>query len=110
MPRERLECLLLLALYSKWCYTLGGKKQNVPNKLFIAFGPHFDTCVYLSANIGGAGELKSSIQEERFQWLKNEGMNRWLNATDSPMGRKNGQRVGHCSETVALTVGISELS
>lgn len=108
LPRERPECLLLLALYSSWCHTLEGKLDNVHNKVFIAFGPVFEPCIYLGANIGGAGKLKQSIQVERCQWLKEAlkeaGLDLAYDAGTSPMASQSGQCFGHCSETIALTV------
>lgn len=91
---------MLLALYAKWCHTLGGKITNAPNRVFISFDP-LDTSVFLGANIGGAGKLKVAIQQERFQWLKESGLTL---GNASPMQAKGGQGFGHCSETIPLTV------
>ena len=101
--RKRSEYLIILLLYAKWCDILGGKKANTPNRVFIAFDLG-ETNVYLGGNIGGAGKLKQKIQKERFQWLKDSGLDLGEDPEASPMSSKGGQGYGHCSETIPLVV------
>lgn len=101
--RKRSEYFLILLVYTNWCHALGGKKANIPNRLFIAFDPG-ESNVYLGGNIGGAGKLKQEIQKERFQWLKDSGLDLGEDSEASPMSSKGGQGYGHCSETIPLVV------
>lgn len=101
--REKVEFSKILFLYAQWCYILGGKEKNIPNRVFIAFDLG-ETKIYLGGNIGGAGKLKSKIQRERFQWLNDSGLNLGEDAEASPMSLVGGEGYGHCSETIPLVV------
>lgn len=72
--------------------TLGGKKGDIPNRMFIAFDP-VETNVYLGGDIGEAGKLMGTIQKEKFQWLKNSGLDLGENAMPSLMESKGKQRL-----------------
>lgn len=72
--------------------TLGGKKGNIPNRMFIAFDL-VETNIYLGGDIGEAGKLKGTIQKEKFQWLKNSGLDLGENAMPSLMESKERQRL-----------------
>ena len=101
--RKRSEYFLILLVYINWCHALGGKKANIPNRLFIAFDPA-ESNVYLGRNIGGAKKLKQEIQKERLQWLKDSGLDLGEDPEASPLSSKGGQGYGRCSETIPLVV------
>lgn len=69
--------------------TLGG---DIPNRMFIAFEP-VETNVYPGGDIGEAGKLMGTIQKEKFQWLKNSGLDLGENAMPSLMESKGKQRL-----------------
>lgn len=70
-----------------------GRKETSPNRVFIAFDLG-ETNVYLGGDIGEAGKLKGrTIQKEKFQWLKDSGLDLGENATPSLMESKGGQRL-----------------
>ncbi|KAL9103546.1 MAG: hypothetical protein Q9163_001424 [Psora crenata] len=121
----------LVSVFSKNLLNLAGDLAMAPNRAFIAFNdlpfekkpvmlsfdvpqafasPPTDLDVALGANIGGAGELKSLIQEARWFWMKEEGILDLGPSPDVSVIRKTlgtqGQLFGHCAETIPLIVHL----
>lgn len=121
----------LVSVFGKNLVNLAGNLAMAPNRAFIAFNdvlfekkpimlsfdvpqavasPPTDLDVALGAKVGGAGELKTVIQEARWFWMKKEGK---LDLGPSPdvsgirktLGAR-GQLFGHCAETIPLIVHL----
>jgi hypothetical protein len=123
--------LPLAATFSKNLINLGGTINQTPNRAFIAFNDRLvepreilfsidindvsepsrnELDVALGANIGGANQFKSAIQEMRFYWMREEGR---LDLGANPnlsLVRKTldgrGQLFGHCAETIPLVIQL----